>query len=420
MDNIKKMAEYCLNCKIKPCSEKGCPMHTEIPNFIMEVKKENYGRAYEILIENNICSHICSIVCPQEEQCEGSCVRGINGNPTEIGKLEKFVNEWAKENNYEYKINKKDSNGKKVAIIGSGPAGIECAYELLKEGYLVDIYEKEIVPGGILTYGIPSFRLPKDIVENVVTILSKLGANFILEKKLGENIFLNEISQIYDYVFLGIGATKPITYQLSDEKLESVYKSNQFLKDFYENCSNKDLGTVAVIGGGNVAMDCARTAVKMGAKKVKILYRRDKAHMPAREVELEDAISDGVEFHELTRVISANSKTIEDENGNTIRKIESLNCIRTQIIDEKAVDIEGDTFVEEANTVIFAIGSKPDKDLIIEQGLEVNEYGYIKVDENGKTSISNVYAGGDVENNKATVCRALAAGKRAAKAIIGK
>ena len=407
---IKEKANYCLNCKVKPCSIKVCPMHTMIPEFITEVKNENFEKAYDILIENNISSYICSIVCPQEEQCEGSCIRGIKSTPTNIGVLERIVNEWAIENKYEYKIQKKESNGKKVAVIGSGPAGIECAVELLKNGYSVDIYEKEKIPGGILVYGIPDFRLSKDIVSDIIKKVENLGANFITNKELGKDFSLEEISKKYDAVFLSIGATISSTYSLSNNEIKNVYKSDEFLKAYNEKKYIQDLGKVVVIGGGNVAMDSARVAVKMGADKVKILYRRDRAHMPAREVELDDAINDGVEFKELTRVVSAN-----ETNGN----IKSVNCVNTEIVNGKAVDIENaEEFKEEANTVVFAIGLKPDKSLIEKQGIELDDWGYIKVDENGKTNLPNVYAGGDNTESKATVCRALAAGKRAALGII--
>ena len=411
MDNeIKEKANYCLNCKVKPCSIKGCPMQTKIPEFITEVKNENFKKAYDILAENNMCSYICSIVCPQEEQCEGSCIRGIKSIPTNIGILERTVNEWAIENNYEYKFDKKENNGKKVAIIGSGPAGIECAAELLKNGYSVDIFEKERIPGGILVYGIPDFRLSKNIVNNVIKKIENLGANFITNKELGKDFSLEELSQKYDAVFLSIGAAISSTYSLSENEIKNVYKSDYFLKAYNEKKYIKDLGTVVVIGGGNVAMDSARVAVRMGANKVKILYRRDREHMPAREIELDDAIKDGVEFKELTRVVSANEK-----NG----KIISLNCVKTEIIDGKAVDIkDAKEFQEEANTVVFAIGLKPDKSLIQNQGIELDDWGYIKIDENGKTNLPNIYAGGDNTESKATVCRALAAGKKAAFGIM--
>ena len=410
MENIKEIANDCLNCKVKPCSIKGCPIQTNIPEFIKEVKDDNYENAYKILKENNICSYICSLVCPQEEQCEGSCVRGIKSNPVHIGELEKRVNEWAIANNYNYEIKAKNSNGKKVAVIGSGPAGIACSTELLKEGFSVDIYEKDEIPGGILVYGIPDFRLSKDKVDNLINEVKQLGGKFITGKTFGKDILIDELLQKYDAVFLGIGAPKSTTYTLSENEVQNIFKSDEFLKLYNEKKIIKNLGTVVVIGGGNVAMDSARAAVRMGADKVKILYRRDRAHMPAREVELDEAIEDGVEFKELVRVISANT-----ENG----KIDCVNCIETEIVEGKAVDKKGaKEYKENANTVIFAIGLKPDKNLIQEQGIELDDWGYIKIDENGMTNLKNVYAGGDNTESKATVCRALAAGKKAANGII--
>lgn len=410
MKSVSECANYCLNCKLKPCSTKGCPMQTKIPEFIMEVKNENYEEAYKLLQENNVFSYVCSIVCPQEEQCEGSCIRGIKSEPTNIGILEKFVNEWAIENKVEYKISKKELNGKKVAVIGSGPAGLECAIELLKNGFEVDIYEKDETPGGILIYGIPDFRLSKDIVRNIIDKVSQLGGRFFTDRALGVDFEINEISKKYDAVFVGIGAAKSSKYKLTDEEVSGIYDSDVFLRAYRENKYPKNLGTVVVIGGGNVAMDSSRVAIRMGAKNVKILYRRDREHMPARDVELEDAIQDGVEFKELTRVESCNV-----ENG----KIISVNCVKTEIIDGKAVDKNPEEkFIEEANTVVFAIGLKPDRELIKENGIELDEWGYIKIDENGKTNLENVYAGGDNTESKSTVCRALAAGKKAATGII--
>ena len=410
MKEILNLASECLNCKVKPCSMKGCPIKTNIPEFINMVREENYKEAYKILQENNLLSYICSLVCPQEEQCEGSCVKGVKSNPVHIGNLEKIVNEWAIENKYEYKIDKKQLNGKKVAIIGSGPAGLACSIELLKEGFSVDIYEKDKLPGGILVYGIPDFRLSKSIVEELINKIKALGANFITEKELGKDILLENLSKEYDAVFLGIGATKSTTYSLSEEIIKGIYKSDEFLKAYNEKKFINNLGKVVVIGGGNVAMDSARAAVKMGAEEVKILYRRDRAHMPAREVELDDAIKDGVKFKELVRVISA-----ETENGS----IKNVNCIETEIVDGKAVDKQGvENYTEDANTVVFAIGLKPDKTLLQTQGIELDDWGYVKVDEEGKTNLENVYAGGDNTESKATVCRALAAGKKAANGII--
>lgn len=409
IEKIKEKANWCLNCKTKPCSLNGCPMNTDIPEFIQKIKDEEYEDAYKILIDNNIFSHVCSLVCPQEDQCEGSCVRGIKQTPTKIGELEKFINEWANQNNIEYKISKMPKNGKKVAIIGSGPAGIECGIELLKNGYDVTIFEKDKIPGGILWYGIPDFRLPKDIVKKIIEKVENLGAKFQTNTEFGKDITLAELRKEYDSIFIGIGATKSMSYSLAEDCADYIFNSDEFLKAYNENKFLENLGDVVVIGGGNVAMDVARTAVKMGAETIKILYRRDEAHMPARKIELEEAINDGVEFVPLTRVISANVKD---------KKIESVNCIKTQIVDGKAVDVENEEFTVKANTVVFAIGLKPEKNVLEQEGIKLNDWGMIEIDENGMTNIKGVFAGGDVTESKSTVCRALAAGKRAAKGII--
>lgn len=409
IDEIQKAASWCLNCKAKPCVEEGCPMKTNIPEFIEQIKKENYKEAYKILIGNNVFSHICSIICPQENQCEGRCIRGIKQTSTQIGKLEKFVNEVAKKNNYSLEIKLKEKNGKKVAIIGSGPAGLECAVELLKNGYNVTIFEKDNIPGGILTYGIPDFRLSKEIIKEIVFKVESLGAEIKTCMELGKDINIKKLKNEYDAIFLGTGAARSLTYSLYEKKLDNIYESDVFLKAYNDNNFLKDLGIVVVIGGGNVAMDSARAAIRMGAKKVKILYRRDQECMPARKVEIQECLEDGTEIKYLTRVISANLDEME--------KIKSLNCIKTEIKDKKAVDLENTEFLEEANTVVFAIGLKPDKKILEDQGIELDEYGYIKTDKEGQTNIKNVYAGGDNTENKSTVCRALAAGKKAAEGI---
>lgn len=411
LEEILNKAKWCLNCKNKPCSN-ACPMHTRIPEFIEEVKKENIEEAYNILVSNNIFTHVCSLVCPQENQCEGSCVRGIKTTSTEIGKLESFVNEWAIENNVKPDIDQDKLNENiKVAIVGAGPAGLSCAYELAKKGIKSVVYEKEEVYGGILNYGIPDFRLDKKIIDRIVETLKSLGVEFKLGQELGKDISVKDLKSEYDFVFLGIGAELSSMYKLSDEKLDSVYDSDTFLRAYNYKNFIKNLGKVVVIGGGNVAMDSARAAVKMGAEKVSILYRRDTEHMPARKVELEDAIKDGVEWIELTRVDKANLK-----DG----KMVSVHCNKTCIIDGKAQDVAGEEFDYDADTVVFAIGLKPNKELIQKEGLELTDWGTISVDENNQTSIENVYSGGDVIDNKSVVCKALASGKKAAEAIIEK
>ena len=311
-EEILEKANYCLKCKTKPCS-KACPMHTNIPEFITEISKGEYEKAYKILRENNMFTHICSTVCPQEEQCEGSCVRGIKQSPTQIGKLEKFVNEWAEKNNIKYISEIKKQKNKRIAVIGSGPAGLQAAYDLRKEGFEVTIFEKEKKLGGILNYGIPDFRLEKEYVNNIIEELKQLGVKFETEKELGKNIHIKELLKKYDSIFLGIGAEMPSQYNLGE--FDKIYDSDYFLKAYNSNNFIKDLGNVVVIGGGNVAMDSARAAVKMGATTSNVLYRRDEEHMPARKIELQEAVEDGVNPEFKTRVIKAEG---------TNRKIEKV------------------------------------------------------------------------------------------------
>jgi len=405
---IKEKANWCLNCKTRPCSQ-ACPMHTNIPDFIQKVKEEKYEEAYQILIENNLFSHICSLVCPQEEQCEGSCTRGIKSNPVDIGCLESFVNEWAELNKIEPnpKIEKSTKNIK-VAIVGAGPAGLSCSYELAKKGISCTVFEKENVLGGILNYGIPDFRLNKKFIDGIIQTLEKMGVEFKLGQELGKNISIKNLKENFDFVFIGIGSEISNTYSLSDQDTGSIYSSNVFLRAYNSNNYIKDLGDVVVIGGGNVAMDTARAAARMGAKSVSILYRRDITNMPAKKLELFDALVDGVKWVDFTRVVKAN---IEDG------KIISVHCNKTQIMDGKVIDVSGEEFDHPANTVIFAIGSKPNKELLQKEGFELTDWGTIKLDENNQTSIENVYCGGDVCGSS-VVCKALAGGKKAAEAII--
>lgn len=407
IEEIKQKANWCLQCKTKPCMEKGCPIHTNIPEFISKIKEEKFKEAYDILQENNIFSHVCGTICPQEEQCEGSCIRGIKQIPTSIGELEKFVNEWAEKNSYEFEYKVGEEKNKNIAIIGSGPAGLECAYELRKNGYKVTIFEKDEDYGGILRYGIPDFRLSKDIIQNIIDKLKKMEIVFRNNTCFGKDIKIDDLKNEFDAIFLGIGAEKPSTYDLGD--FENIYDSDTFLRAYNNRKYLEKLGDVVVIGGGNVAMDSARAAIRMNAKSVSILYRRDKDHMPARSIELEEAIEDGVKPVFLTRVI---------KGIGTGKKLEKLECIKTEIIDHKAIDIVNSEFEYKADSVVFAIGLKPNKELLQKQNIELNEYGLIKVDENCRTSIEKVYAGGDSVESKSTVCRAISSARTAAKAII--
>lgn len=338
----------------------------------------------------------------------GHCVKGIKGEPLHINKLEKYVNLWARKNNITYKYKIREKNNIKVGIIGSGPAGIECAVELAKIGYQVTIFEKEKQIGGLLTYGIPGFRLPRNITENLTNRLKGLDIEIKTDIEFGKDISLETLKKDYRAIFIGIGADIPSTYNLSNEKCDKIYKSNYILKEYNAKRIVENLGDVIIIGGGNVATDSARAAIRMGAKSSTIVYRRDKSKMPARQIELNEAIEDGVQIIYNTRVLNA-----EIENG----KIKYINCIKTDSSTDKVTDIENSEFILKADSVIFAIGLKPDKSLIEKQGLELEDNGLIKINENHTTNIEGVFAGGDVSQSKATVCKAIENGKKAAEEI---
>jgi len=411
LEAMKEKAAWCLGCQNKPCSQ-ACPMHTNIPEFIQKIKENQLKEAYQILVENNLFSHVCSLVCPQENQCQGACVRGIKETATEIGELEAFVNEWAIEKKIYPEIKQEQKNtNKRVAVIGAGPAGLSCSYELAKRGIKVVVLEKELELGGLLSYGIPDFRLDKRIVDRAIQILRNLGVEFKLGQAWGNAFTLKDLKKEFDFVFIGVGAEIPNTYSLSEQQLDMVHNADAFLRAYHKKRIFTDLGRVVVIGGGNVAIDSARAAVRMGAKKVSILYRRNRRYMAARPKELRDALDEGIKWIELTRVEKANV-----ENGNLI----SVHCHKTQIVEGKVQDVPGEEFDYSADTIIFAIGLKPNQELIQKEGLEMTDDGMIRVDENHQTSIENVYSGGDATENKSVVCKALASGKKAAESILAK
>lgn len=407
IEQIKVKAKYCLNCKHKPC-QKACPMQTEIPLFIGKIKEGNFKDAYKILLDNNIFSPICSSICPQEDQCEGSCTRGIKGTPVDIGKLEYWVNEYAKQNGVKYDIKPSEKNNHMVAVIGSGPASLSCAYELAKVGVQVTIFEKEEKLGGILRYGIPPYRLNKKDLDNTINKILSLGIKVKTNCEFGKDINIQGLkAQGYEAIFLGIGAGAPSIYSLSNEKLKGIYASDYFLKEYNQGSKIDSLGKTVVIGGGNVAMDCARTASRLGAD-VSILYRRGIENMPARIIEIQEAIEDNVKIIPCTKVIGA-----KGENGH----ITEIECIKTEVIDGKAVDLENTNYNMKVDTFIFAIGLSPEKQLLEKEGITL-ENGLVVIDENGKTNLDKVYAGGDVTESKSTVCRAIASGKRAARGVL--
>ena len=406
-NNILKEANECLNCK-NPLCRNGCPINTRIPEFINAIKNNELELAYNILQENNIMSDVCSNVCPYDEYCSGNCVKGIKGEPVKVSKLEKYVNLWARQNNVKYEYKKSKQNNLKVAVIGSGPSGIECATELAKKGYSVTIFEQEEKIGGLLTYGIPAFRLPRNITNNLMNRLADLNIEIKTNKKLGKDINLTELKeQGYKAIFLGIGADVTSTYKLNSNKCKNIYKSSYVLKQYNAKREIKNLGNVIVIGGGNVSTDCARAVLRMGAKSSTIVYRRDREKMTARQIELQEALKDGAKIIYNTKVLNVD---LENE------KIKWVNCIQTDSSKEKIEDIPNSEFSINADTVIFAIGSKPDIELLKTQGIEVNQNGLIKTNENCMTNIESVFAGGDlvIDDNR-TVCKAIELGKKAAK-----
>lgn len=418
-------ANRCLNCVNKPCVS-GCPVNIEIPSFISLVKEGKLLDAYKVINESSSLPAVCGRVCPQETQCESKCTLGIKFEPVAIGRLERYVADYYRENNKE-EIVKPSSNGIKVAIIGAGPSGLTCAGDLAKKGFEVTIFEALHVAGGVLVYGIPEFRLPKRIVSNEVNNLIKLGVEINTNVVIGKTITIDELFEDgFKVVYIGSGAGLPNFMGINGETLNGVYSANEFLtrsnlmKAYKTNSDTpiKRNGKVIVVGGGNVAMDAARTALRLGAESVTIVYRRSMSELPARKEEVEHAEEEGVIFKLLNNPI----EIIGDEKGN----VSKVKCIKMELgePDEKGrrrpVPVEGSEFEIEADTVIIAIGTSPNP--LIKQttnNLEVNKRGGIVInEETGLTTKENVYAGGDAVTGAATVISAMGAGKLAAKSII--
>ena len=404
----KEIREYCLNCKVKPCSVKGCPLNNDIPSFIHE---EDYEKAFNILCITTVLPAICGKICPHEKQCQGSCVRGIKSHPVPIGDMESIIGDMSIKNNY--KIPKEIDEklvDKKVAVIGSGPAGLTCSAFLARKGVQVTLYEKYNELGGILVHGIPEFRLPKQTVKDTISKILDLGIKVELNKELGKNLNIEDLSGKYDAVFVGIGANIPSKMNIPGEDLEGVYGGNTLLET--GNHPSYEGKTVAVIGGGNVAMDSARTIKRLGAKQVYVIYRRAEEQMPAERKEIESAKEEGIEFLFQNNIVKV--------LGNT--HVEKIECIRTQLVKKEGedrlspVNIEGSNYIMDMDYVVMATGSKPEEKVI--ENFEKNKWGYIAVNEKMQTSIKNVYAGGDIAGEKQTVAWAARSGRNAAESII--
>ncbi len=424
-DEAMQEASRCINCKNAQCV-KGCPVAINIPAFIEQVKEGNIEEAYKIISESSALPAVCGRVCPQESQCEGKCIRGIKGDAISIGKLERFVADWAREQGIKPE-GAKEKNGKKVAVIGSGPAGLTCAGDLAKLGYDVTIFEALHEAGGVLVYGIPEFRLPKQAVvakeiENVKSLGVKIETNVVVGKAVTIDELIEE--EGFDAVFIGSGAGLPKFMGIPGENSNGVFSANEYLTrsnlmkafDANSNTPIMESKKVAVVGGGNVAMDAARTALRLGAE-VHIVYRRSEEELPARVEEVHHAKEEGIIFDLLTNP----TEIIADEKG----WVKGMKCIKMELGEPDAsgrrrpVEVPGSEFVMELDTVIMSLGTSPNP-LISSttEGLETNKWKCIVAEEtDGKTSKEGVYAGGDAVTGAATVILAMGAGKAAAKGI---
>ena len=424
-EEAKEEASRCINCKNAQCM-KGCPVSINIPGFIEKVKNDDIEGAYQIISESSALPAVCGRVCPQESQCEGKCIRGIKGEPISIGKLERFVADWASENGIKPQ-GAAEKNGRKVAVIGSGPAGLTCAGDLAKMGYDVTIFEALHEAGGVLVYGIPEFRLPKTRVvakeiENVKSLGVKIETNVVVGKSVTIDELLNE--EGFDAVFIGSGAGLPKFMGIPGEQANGVFSANEYLtRSNLMKAFNEDSNTpimrgkkVAVVGGGNVAMDAARTALRLGSE-VHIVYRRSEEELPARVEEVHHAKEEGIIFNLLTNPV----EILEDEKG----WVKGIRCIKMELGEpdesgrRRPVEVPGSEFVIDVDTVIMSLGTSPNP-LISSTtiGLDINKRKCIIADEEtGKTSKDGVYAGGDAVTGAATVILAMGAGKAAAKGI---
>ena len=425
-------AMRCLNCKNMPCVS-ACPVNIYIPRFIEKVREGDFEEAYRIISESSTLPAVCGRVCPQERQCESKCVRGIKGEPVGIGRIERFVADW--HNAHSGKAPDVAAlNGHRVAIVGSGPAGLTCAGDLAKKGYSVTVFEALHAAGGVLVYGIPEFRLPKAIVQKEVDTLIAMGVEVRTNVVIGKTLTVDELFESgYEAVFIASGAGLPSFMGIKGEHFNGVYSANEFLTrsnlmKAYRDDANTPImkgGRVVVVGGGNVAMDSARTALRLGADEVRIVYRRSMAELPARREEVEHAIEEGVIFDVLTNPVEIlGYENKEDRRDPKNGFVTGIKCIKMELGEPDArgrrspVAIDGSEFTLDADTVIMAIGTSPNPLIkMTTDGLEVNARGGIIVNECGATTREGIFAGGDAVTGAATVISAMGAGKVAAKAI---
>ena len=432
MEVAAKEAKRCLNCKNRPCV-KGCPVNISIPEFIGKIKENDFEGAYRIIAASSSLPAVCGRVCPQETQCESVCTLGVKFEPVGIGRLERFVADWHNEHATEAP-ERPAPNGHRVAVIGSGPSGLTCAGDLAKKGYKVTVFEALHTAGGVLVYGIPEFRLPKSIVAKEVDTLKALGVDIETNVVVGKTLTIDELFEDgYEAVFVGSGAGLPNFMGIPGESFKGVYSANEFLtrsnlmKAFRTDPETpiQKGGKVAVVGGGNVAMDAARTALRLGADKVYIVYRRSMEELPARKEEVEHAEEEGIDFRLLNNPVEILGYNNPDDPRDPKNGfVTGIKCIKMELGEPDAsgrrrpVEVPGSEFVLDVDAVIMSIGTSPNpliKDTT--KGLEVNSHGGIIVNEDGLTSRDAVYAGGDAVTGAATVISAMGAGKLAAKSI---
>lgn len=410
-NRIIELANECFGCPTKPC-QKGCPLENDTTGFIALVKEQKYKEAFELLSKTTILMLICGRVCPHTKQCQGKCIRAIKFDAVEIGQMEAFIGDLAIENNWKFPVAEEEKDYK-VAIVGGGPAGLTCAQFLRRAGTQVTIFEKYDYLGGILRHGIPDFRLDKDKLKKWIDKILESGIKVEYGKELGKNLSIEELESNFDSIFLSFGANVSTKMGIPGEELDGVLGGNEYL----EKTPKLDLTgkTVVVSGGGNVAMDVSRTMKRSGAEKVYVVYRRSEKEMPAEQKEIDEAKEDGVEFLFQNNILKV--------NGNNEGKVKSIECIKTELVQKEGetrlspVNIEGSNYILDCDYVIMAIGSKPEDQVVNSLGLELDRKGRIVVDENGKTSKSNIYAGGDIAENMGTVAYAARAGRNVAEAI---
>lgn len=417
-------AMRCLKCRTKPCMS-GCPVMVKIPDFIAKIAEGEFEEAYQIISETSSLPAVCGRVCPQENQCEGRCVHGVKGEPVAIGRLERFAADWHATHFGDEEIKPADNNGHKVAVIGAGPAGLACAGDLINKGYEVTVFESLHKTGGVLVYGIPQFRLPKEIVAAEVSKLEAKGVKFVTNAIIGRSITVDELlEEGYESVFIGTGAGLPSFMNIPGENLLGVSSANEYLtrinlmkayKPEYDT-PIQEAKRVAVVGGGNVAMDAARCAKRMGAEEVYIVYRRSAEEIPARAEEIHHAVEEGINFQYLTNPV----QVLGDDKGHVC----GLECVRMELGEADAsgrrrpVEIKDSNFVLDVDCVIMSIGTRLNK-LILEttENLEPNDRGGIGTDKGAVTNRPEIFAGGDAVTGAATVIKAMGAGKIAAASI---